>query len=149
MFQPPAGCTVQAPARFQGVARPKGPLNAAGCMVPERNVTKMGRNVGRNVTKGQGWGCWSINGLGKMVLRREASWNNDGIPSGSNVYSLRTWKWPSRQFVSFPINSMVDLSSSLCKRLPGRVNHGTISRIKHGDEEWWWDDGMDIPWWIM
>jgi len=46
MFQPPAGCTVQAPARFQGVARPKGPLNAAGCVVPERNVTKHGAKRG-------------------------------------------------------------------------------------------------------
>ena len=27
------------------------------------------------------------------------------------------------EIVDFPMNSMVDLSSSLCKRLPGRVPH--------------------------
>ena len=43
------------------------------------------------------------------------------VPSGY-VNSSLLKKWPSRNVVDLPIDSMVDLSSSLCKRLPGRVN---------------------------
>ena len=42
------------------------------------------------------------------------------VPSGY-VNSSLFKKWPSRNVVDLPIDSMVDLSSSLCKRLPGRV----------------------------
>ena len=42
------------------------------------------------------------------------------VPSGY-VNSSLFKKWPSRNVVDLPIDSMVDLSSSLCKRLPFRV----------------------------
>ena len=41
-----------------------------------------------------------------------------GIPGLVNIQKATTGKWPSRQFVDFPINSMVDLSMVFCKRLP-------------------------------
>ena len=37
------------------------------------------------------------------------------LPSGNDIHSLRYRKWPI-EIADLPINSMVDLSSSFCKR---------------------------------
>jgi hypothetical protein len=43
------------------------------------------------------------------------------VPSGY-VNSSLLKKWPSRNVVDLPIDSMVDLSSALCKRLPEGIS---------------------------
>ena len=46
------------------------------------------------------------------------------ISSGNDCDSLLLKPWPSRYVASFPMNSMLDLSTSLCKRLSLRVTVG-------------------------
>ena len=47
---------------------------------------------------------------------------NGDLPSGYVNVAIENGH---RKFVNFPINSMVDLSSSLCNKWPGRVQHVT------------------------
>ena len=44
-----------------------------------------------------------------------------GRPSSIRPLVRKNIRKMTMEFVDVPINSMVDLSSSLCKRLPGRV----------------------------